>query len=131
MADGGMSTPVLLLLVEDEKLLQLSLEESLVEAGFTLLTKSDGASAIAELDTDAARFNAVLTDIRLGKGPSGWEVGRHAREIVPDMPVVYMTGDSATEWTSQGVPNSILVEKPFVPAQIITALSTLLNKGNL
>jgi hypothetical protein len=30
---------------------------------------------------------------------------------------------------SHGVPNSILLTKPFAPAQLITALSNLLNTG--
>jgi hypothetical protein len=38
-----------------------------------------------------------------------------------------MTGAAADKWASQGVPNSILLEKPFAPAQLVTALSNLLN----
>jgi len=45
------------------------------------------------------------------------------------MPIVYMTGDSADEWPSKGVPNSILLTKPFAPAQLVTAVSQLLNSG--
>lgn len=41
-----------------------------------------------------------------------------------------MSGDSAHEWTAQGVPNSVMVSKPFVVAQIITAISTLLNQAD-
>ena len=48
----------------------------------------------------------------------------------PQFPVVYMTGDSAAEWDSIGVPNSILLTKPFAPAQLVTALSQLLNGGS-
>ena len=59
----------------------------------------------------------------------GWDVARHAREGKPDMPVVYMTGDSADEWASKGVPNSILLTKPFAPAQLVTAVAQLLNTG--
>jgi len=40
-----------------------------------------------------------------------------------------MTGADADGWKSQGVPNSILIEKPFAPAQLITAISQLLNTG--
>ena len=40
-----------------------------------------------------------------------------------------MTGGHAEAWKSQGVPNSILIEKPFAPAQLITAVSQLLNVG--
>jgi hypothetical protein len=44
-------------------------------------------------------------------------------------PVVYMTGAAADEWAIQGVPNSILLAKPFAPAQLVTAISNLLNAG--
>ncbi len=60
---------------------------------------------------------------------NGWEVARHAREINPNFPVVYMTGASADEWPSRGVPNSVLLTKPFAPAQLVTALAQLLNVG--
>jgi hypothetical protein len=40
-----------------------------------------------------------------------------------------MTGAAAEQWASHGVPNSILLTKPFAPAQLVTALSQLLNTG--
>ncbi len=79
---------------------------------------SNGNRAIAELDADAARFKAVVTDIRLGKGPDGWDVGRRARELVSDMSVVYVSGDSTHDWSSKGVPESVVILKPFAPTQL-------------
>ena len=58
---------------------------------------------------------------------NGWEVARRAREIDPEFPIVYVTGAAADEWASQGVPNSVLLTKPSAPAQILTAVSQLLN----
>jgi DNA-binding response OmpR family regulator len=124
------TSTILLLLVEDEELIRELLETALSEAGFELTIVANGEQALAELESDAAQFRAVITDIKLGAGPDGWEVGRRAREIIADMPVVYTSGDSAHEWTSKGVPNSIMVAKPFAPAQVITAVSTLLNQAD-
>jgi CheY-like chemotaxis protein len=59
----------------------------------------------------------------------GWEVAKHARELDPEFPVIYMSGDSASDWGSKGVPNSIMLSKPFAPAQLLTAVSQLLNSG--
>ncbi|MNL78860.1 two-component response regulator [compost metagenome] len=73
----------------------------------------------------------MITDIRLGKGANGWQVGRHARQCQSSIPVVYVTADSASEWTAQGVPNSVLIQKPFVPAQLIAAISGLLNEASM
>ncbi len=125
-----MSDNILLLLVEDEPLIRVNLQEELNDAGFTLIIATNGAQAMAELESDAMRFRGVLTDIRLGDGPNGWEIARRARELVPGVPVVYMSGDSPHEWDAQGVPNSIMVGKPFVTVQIITALSNLLNEAS-
>jgi DNA-binding response OmpR family regulator len=58
---------------------------------------------------------------------SGWQVAKQARELDPTFPIVYMTGASANDWPSHGVPNSVLLEKPFAPAQLVTAVAQLLN----
>jgi DNA-binding NarL/FixJ family response regulator len=68
-----------------------------------------------------------VTDISLRGKMGGWEVAQLAREIDPEFPVVYMSGASAADWPSRGVPNSILLAKPFAPAQFVTAVSNLLN----
>jgi DNA-binding response OmpR family regulator len=60
---------------------------------------------------------------------NGWQVAKAAREIDPTFPFVYMTGAAAGDWPSHGLPNSILLEKPFAPAQLVTAVSQLLNAG--
>ena len=47
------------------------------------------------------------------------------------MPVIYMTGTNGEQRASKGVPNSVLLVKPFAPAQLVTAISNLLNTGGL
>ena len=69
---------------------------------------------------------ALLTDVDLGDGISGWELARQIREITPGFPVVYMTSASAPDWQSQGVDGSVLIQKPFAPAQLAAAVSQLL-----
>jgi CheY-like chemotaxis protein len=61
-----------------------------------------------------------------GCGISGWELARQIREITPGFPVVYMTSASAPDWQSQGVDGSVLIQKPFAPAQLAAAVSQLL-----
>lgn len=118
---------VLILLVEDELLVSLSLQDVLEDAGYTVHRAATGHEAIAAVETEGMSFSGVVTDIKLGEGPDGWQVARRARETCPRIPVVYTSGDSAHEHTANGVPDSIMVQKPFVPAQIVTAISTLLN----
>ena len=59
----------------------------------------------------------------------GWGIARHAREIDPAFPVINTSGDSAEDCSSKGVPNSIMLQKPFAPVQLVTAVSHLLNTG--
>jgi len=119
-----------ILLVEDEPLIVEILTAEFADTGFEVVVASDGNRAIAELDADAARFKAVVTDIRLGKGPDGWDVGRRARELVSDMSVVYVSGDSTHDWSSKGVPESVVILKPFAPTQLVTAVSTLISAAD-
>lgn len=119
-----------ILLVEDEVLIQEILLAQFDEVGFEIVTANDGNQAIAELNADARRFKAVITYIRLTEEPDGWEVARRAREHVPDMPIVDITGDSTHEWSSKGVPDSVVLMKPFSPMQLSTAVSTLITAAD-
>lgn len=123
-----MKPAVIILLAEDEKLIQAMLEEALCEAGFSVVTADDGNSALAIVNARHGELAGLVSDVRLGSGPDGWQVARHARELRPDLAVIYMTGDSAVDWAANGVPKSVLVQKPFAPAQVVTALATLLNE---
>ena len=119
---------VVVFVVEDEPLIQEVLQLALEEAGFAVITARSVDQAIAMLEAQNPEFRALITDINLASGKlTGWDVARRARELNPDLPVVYMTGDSAQEWSSMGVPNSVLLSKPFAPVQVTTAVSQLLN----
>jgi two-component system cell cycle response regulator CpdR len=118
---------ILILLAEDENLISLSVEVALEDAGFTVHQVASGAEAIEALDQRHDHLSGVITDIKLADKIDGWAVARHARELIENVPVVYMSGDSAHEHPIHGVPDSIMIEKPFANAQLITAISTLLN----
>jgi len=113
------------LLVEDEDLIKEMVEGTLQEAGYAVVASDNGKAALAALEGAPDTFAALITDVNLGAAPNGWEVATRARELSPGIPVIYVTGDSAHEWTAYGVPNSVLVAKPFVPSEIMVALANL------
>ncbi|WP_295140082.1 response regulator [uncultured Reyranella sp.] len=123
-------TAVLVLIAEDQAEIGDVLKESFEEGGYEVLLAATGEEAMAALDAQGDEVRALVTDIKLGSSTTGWDVARHARELKPEMPVVYMTGSESNDWASLGVPNSILVPKPFAPAQVITAVSQLLNASS-
>jgi len=119
-----------ILVIEDEPDIQALIDEALCEAGYEPSIVATGEEAIVLWQGGKYRFRALVTDINLKGRTDGWEVARVARETDPAFPIIYMSGAAADEWPSKGVPNSILLTKPFAPAQLVTAISSLLNAGS-
>ncbi len=119
------------LVVEDEDPLQDIVEDALKDGGFDVVTAASGPEALALLKSGTAKCSALVTDINLRGAMNGWEIARLARESDPALAVIYMTAAAADEWASHGVPGSILLQKPFAPAQLVTAVAQLLNIGGL
>jgi DNA-binding response OmpR family regulator len=118
-----------ILVIEDEEEIQSLVEDALTEGGFEPAIAASGEEAVTLLKGRSSNYRVLVTDIGLRGKIDGWEVARQAREIDPQFPVVYMSGKSAEDWGSKGVPNSIMLSKPFAPAQLVTAVSNLLNTG--
>jgi DNA-binding NtrC family response regulator len=119
------ATGPLLLYVEDQALILDLGVANLEEAGFAVTAFASGEKAMAALDA-GGDFKALITDIDLGGGVSGWEVAKHARELFPEMPVIYVSGGSSNDWASMGVPGSVMLVKPYASAQLIVAVSSVM-----
>jgi DNA-binding response OmpR family regulator len=111
------------------KRIQTLVEEALIDGGFETAVVQSGEEAVTLLKGHKGQYRALVTDISLRGKMEGWEVARQAREVEPEFPVIYMSGNCADEWTIKGVPNSIMLAKPFAPAQLVTALANILNSG--
>nr|WP_281393039.1 response regulator [Sphingomonas xinjiangensis] len=114
------------MLVEDEPMIMHIIEDALTDGGYEVLTALDGSEALGLMKKHGQDVAGIVTDIRLGGEMDGWAVARQGREQKPELAVIYMTGDSAADWAANGVPKSVLLQKPFAPAQVVTAISTLL-----
>jgi DNA-binding response OmpR family regulator len=118
----------LVLIVDDDPQVRNIVTEVVSDGGFGCRNASSGEEAIGLLNTD--RCQALVVDIGFGRDHvKGWSVARRARAFDPTLPVIYITGGSTDEWAVEGVPNSILLTKPFAPPQLIAALAQLLNKS--
>ncbi len=117
-------------MVEDETLIEEVVVLGLEDAGYAVATAQSAEDAITLLEKADSVVRAVVTDVNLVPNKlTGWDVARRARELTADIPIVYMSGASGHDWTSHGVPNSVLIAKPFAIGQIVTAVSQLLNAG--
>lgn len=121
-----MTKSVRVLIAEDQALIAALIEATLTDEGYHVTTVCSGSDAIAALSEPASPFDILITDIRMEPGPDGWAVADKAREDEPEIAVVYMTGDSMDQWRANGVTDSVLLSKPFVPEQILAAVADLL-----
>ena len=115
------------LVVEDEVLIRNFIESALVEAGFDVLAVVR-KEALATLNEQGATIGALITDIGIGSGISGWDIATHARKLDPQMPIIYLSGPVVGVWPAQGVPDSLVLQKPVTSGQVVAAVSELLNK---
>ena len=122
--DGSVSV---ILVIEDDETIQMLAEDALTDAGFEPAVTPSGEEALTLLMGRKGNYRALVTDISLRGKIDGWEVAQRVREIDPEFPIVYVSGVSAADWPSKGVPNSIMLAKPFAPVQLVTAVSHVLN----
>ena len=117
-----------ILIVEDDPDIQGVVEDALTDGGFRCAALGSADDALTLLQA-GQKYLALVVDINLRGRMPGWAVSRTARDMDPNIPIVYMTAGAGDQWPSQGVPKSILLQKPFAPAQLVTAVSNLLNAG--
>lgn len=105
-----------ILVVEDEELLRFVISDELRDAGFEVIEASDGQEAMAVLANGAA-IDLLFTDIRMPGELSGWDVAEEARNVRPDMAVIYASGFSDDDLRI--VPGARFFKKPYRAMTII------------
>lgn len=117
----------MVLVIEDDQDIQFLLEEALRDGGFEPAIAGSGEEGVTLLRAFRSKYAALITDIRLLGRIDGWRVAQAAREVDPAFPVVYITGAASNDWPMLGVPDSVLLTKPFTPERLMTAISQLLD----
>lgn len=119
----------IILVIEDDRDLQMMVEDALRDGGYEPAIAGSGEEALTLLKAFRTKYSALVTDIRLLGRLDGWRVARGAREIDPSFPVLYITGGGGDEWPTRGVPDSVLLNKPFSPDELVAAVTKLLKNG--
>jgi PAS domain S-box-containing protein len=104
--DGGGEGGTVLL-VDDEDAARQPAADRLRELGYTVLEARDGPEALRILAT--ARPNLLVTDVGLPNGMNGRQLAEAAREGVPGLPVLFISGYAGTSLP----PGIDMIDKPF------------------
>ena len=104
-----------MILVEDEPLIQAALTEFIEDAGYPAEGANSAEEAIALIERRKGQLRLLITDIRIHSSGNrtGWDVAQYARQVIPSLPVIYMSGDSGLDRRESAVPNSYFLHKPF------------------
>lgn len=74
-------------------------------------------------------IDALVVDVNLGAGTTGFDVARFARQQTPGLPIVYVSGETAeSSFRAFGVPGSLFLEKPFTAEQLQDAVELALGE---
>ena len=113
----------LAMVVEDEDMLAEIMSWALEDAGYRVIHASTGEAALAELDGLRTKLDLLVTDIRMPGQVDGWTLAERVRDRLPAVGVVYVSGYNPM--TPRNVANSVFLQKPFRPEQLLTAVKTV------
>jgi len=116
------------LLVEDDDAVRLLVRDVLHELGYATTEATEADAALAILAAGAT-FDLLVTDVGL-PGRSGRELAELAREHLPDLPVLFVTGYAAGAADRAGFlgPGMDMILKPFQVGALSAKIGEMLGK---
>ncbi len=125
---GGSGT---LLVADDDAGIREVTGKLLEMAGYTVLLAEDSPSTVKTLRENAAAVRLVLLDLTM-PGGEGARTYDSLREIVPEIPILVMTGYPEPETRRQLGTREVvaLIEKPFQPPELFKILRNVLGDGS-
>jgi CheY-like chemotaxis protein len=116
-----------ILVVEDDLAVGEVICDTLRDRGLNVQCVRTEEQAYARI-TSFPGLDGLVLDVNLGGGATGFDIARFARQVMPDIAVVYVSGNSSpTAFKAFGVPDSEFVEKPFTPDDLAVAVTSRLD----
>lgn len=116
------------LIVDDSAMSRRMARRILEEGGYSVLEADEGVAALEAYFLE--KPDLVLLDLVM-KGMYGLDVLAKLRELDPGARVVVASADvqSSTRAMAKDAGASIFINKPFIPEQVLTAVSAALEEG--
>jgi DNA-binding NtrC family response regulator len=124
---------VRILVIDDDRHMRRSCERALTNAGAAVICAETGTEGLNILANASAKIDAILLDRILPDGTSAIEVIARIHAIVPQIPVVIMSGAATQTILAEAAESgaSGCLKKPFTPDQLRDAMKQALNLTDL
>lgn len=115
------------LLVEDDGAIVRTLSELLADEGLSVVAEATQDGACARLAAES--FDIALLDVTLAQG-NGFAVCAAAREVAPDMPVIFLTASDDEYSTVAGLDMGAVdyIAKPFRARELVSRMRGALRR---
>lgn len=116
-----------MLVIDDEVLIRMLVVDALEDMGVTAAEAGSGPEGLAILE-QMDRIDLLITDVGLPGGMNGRQVAERAREMRPDLKVLFITGYAENAALNHGHigPGTRVLTKPFSVADLTAKIESLL-----
>jgi CheY-like chemotaxis protein len=119
--------PIRVLFVEDEFLIGEWIAQALSDQGFAVKKVCNATDALCHIAFQPV--DVLLTDINLPGAMDGTTLARRARELQPDLPIIYASARAALLKQEMRVPGSVVLAKPYEPAVLGRLLTAAMHSS--
>ena len=112
------------MVVDDDALVRTVVAVALRNRGFSVVEAEDGLAAVSAISgSTSVRVDLLVTDVVM-PGMDGEELALRFRELRPDTPIIFISGDARAVAFLSGLPGggAMLLKKPFKPAELAEAV---------
>jgi len=115
-----------ILVAEDEEDVRLVVSEALTAAGFRVLEAETASQALRVLEANPG-IHLLFTDIMMPGGMDGFELAHRAKQLRPDLRVVYTSGYvKELPWGEHGIGYGPMLRKPYHHRDLVAEVSRAL-----
>lgn len=113
------------LVVEDEEDIRDLVSVSLRERGFSVLSVPNAEVALQILK-EQVKFDLLFTDIVMPGAMNGFELADRAKQLQPELKVLYATGFTHVPGGGSNRLHGKLIRKPYRPEELLSEVRTCL-----
>ena len=127
MEEVSNPTREIILVVDDEESIRRMIGLMLAQSGYDCLQASCGAEALADLEKRSGNVDLLLTDLVM-PDMSGAELARRVAQVLPDLPIMFMSGYSDDPIVQIVEKHPTFLAKPFTAAALIEKIRKALDQ---